>query len=312
MGDFSHRQDWREHRQRGRIGIPDGKVERARINESLVAEYYDIPYVATCPALHQTMNRTESDPLRRIKDVDEMINVFVPDTVHLSELGGSMQACFFAQLTLPRDYQYEQDSLGSQESHDMSDKSKIPTEPKLPPPLYLSSIDDESHHRFCMKAKEHTLTPSVADGWRLMENSGNGGRKSWYAAERMNATVVFRTPTASFLKLLVYRHPDLPLGRVRVDVAVADEGKVSLEMPPQFIDPCCSGTTCPGAGAGFGKNEEIRVPETGLFPTEIVAAQEIDISITVVPREEATECTEDGTDFSLIQVVGRSIQKESE
>jgi len=111
----------------------------------------------------------------------------------------------------------------------------------------------------------------------------------------------------------VYTHPDLPLGRVRVTVSPVGDNKHSSsaagdkKRPDFFLDPCCEGAFCPGTGPNRGIYKEFRVPEEGYFSDEIVTADQIEISVVVTKRDQETKCSKEGTDFSLVSIVGMSV-----
>ena len=281
MGDFSSRSEWRTHPMRTMIGEPDGFYEPVRVDESDVAAAFGVPVVDTCVAFRELL-RT-----KKMADAVDVMNVLIPDAVHQSLVGSMLQACLLARLTSNA----------------------------VPPAVYddnaTSMVDDGHVERFVqnvwspnstLASKVQRLVPSALVGWRLMRG-GRGGTKQWYAPfNGVGSTITIRTMPCRFLYVSVYTHHDLPLALVRATVRSAKTGMIHT----QLIDPCCAHPHCDGVGLGRGMYKDVRVPPLGQqFDCDCTSSNmSFELSLTIVRRRTPGVCAKNGTQFSLISIVG--------
>lgn len=145
---------------------------------------------------------------------------------------------------------------------------------------------------FCLTSKDGSLAPTNASrGWSA-QTGGKENSKRWLRATRAGARLRVDVPMAALaFKVEIYRHHELPLGRISVAAAGLDA--------PQVIDPCCAAPGCPGIPIGQGTYASVRVPPVGYLPRRTSS-----LEITVLPKPAPSKCKVGGTQVSLAGVVG--------
>jgi hypothetical protein len=247
-------------------------LEASKAEARKMIHHYSLPLVSACSAIDQLFSNTCSEE-KRISDQIELRNAFFHgmDTVHYNNAAMGMEGCLLSDLVL-------QGPSG--------DQCKGVNDDVLPERIQPA---DNMKTVFADTTLTGSFNPTELNGF-TRQQGGKGGEKVWYGTTVYNASLTFETAPATELSLMYYKHPDLPMGLVKVFIVGALW---------TMVDGCCD-KACPGT------------PEHQGFHADTIVATRLPmqphkVTILTVKRDkrQAQGSCSFGSKFDLLGVVGK-------
>mmetsp|Transcript_30914 Transcript_30914/g.81188 ORF Transcript_30914/g.81188 Transcript_30914/m.81188 type:complete len:538 (-) Transcript_30914:144-1757(-) len=251
-----------------RVYLETGKAASRKL-----IHHYSLPLVSACSAIDQLFSNSCTEE-KRINDATELHDAFFygTDIVHYNNAAMGMEGCLLADLVLQ--------GSSAQQRKEVDDD-------ELPKRLRQA---DTMTTVFADTTLTGNFHPTMLNGF-TRQQGGKGGEKVWYGTTENNASLTFKTGPATELSLMYYKHPDLPMGQVKVFI----DGALWT-----LLDGCCD-KACPG------------IPEHQGFHARTVVATKLpmephEVTILTVKRSRKqgnSKCAEQGSKFDVLGVVGK-------